>query len=131
MRTHDEQRSHASTPTGARQLSIFAISSAKSFLPTPASPANISAPGTRPVVSIRRKISLTRWFPARLVNITKCRIQKTGVRSQKKRETESVEEGYRLLILDSGFWILNSAFRETVSLSPTHARAFHQSSRRR
>jgi hypothetical protein len=40
----------------------------------------------------------------------KNRIQNSEFRSQKKRKTKSVKSGFRLSILDSGFWILDSAF---------------------
>src|SRR2546421_9932374 len=49
-------------------------------------------------------------------------IQNPEVRSQKKRKTKSVEAGFSLSILNSEFWILDSAFH-------SHAAAVHSSSR--
>src|SRR2546423_5765965 len=69
MRLHDEHSSQASTPTRLRQLSALANSSAKSFLPMPASPVNKSEPGTRPPVSNCRKPCFTSSFPMRVENM--------------------------------------------------------------
>jgi hypothetical protein len=41
----------------------------------------------------------------------KGRIQESESRIQKERKTKSVEVGCRLIILNSDFWILDSAFQ--------------------
>src|SRR6185369_12247810 len=69
MRTHDEQTPHASWSCGVRQFNARATSSAKSFLPTPSSPVNSMAPGSRSVTSIRFNTALTRAFPVSSSNI--------------------------------------------------------------
>src|SRR5947209_3311166 len=111
MRMQEGQRSHASPSAGVRQFKDLAISSAKSFLPTPSSPANSSAPGTRPIASIRLKISLTRWFPTKLENISKCRSQNPEFRMER-----AASHIYRFsFILTSDSWLLDSAFPGTES----------------
>src|SRR5438128_7312656 len=69
MRLHEEHSSQASTPTRSRQFMAFANSSAKSFLPIPSSPVKSREPGTRPLVSKRRRLSFTSSLPIRVENI--------------------------------------------------------------
>src|SRR5712692_11618880 len=69
IRLHEEHSSQASTPTRLRQFIALASSSAKSFLPIPASPVKSSDPGTRPETSKRRSDSLTWSLPMRRENI--------------------------------------------------------------
>src|ERR1043166_8315114 len=66
---HEEQSSHASRPTRLRQLSTFASSSAKSFLPMPSSPVKSNDPGSRPSVNRRRSVFFTSSLPISLENI--------------------------------------------------------------
>src|SRR5688572_3075979 len=69
MRTQAEHSPQASLFRGVRQFRLRATSSAKSFLPTPSSPANSNAPGSLPDSSMRFSTSLTRAFPAIRSNI--------------------------------------------------------------
>src|SRR5229473_7940421 len=69
IRVHEEHSSQASTPTRLRQFIALASSSAKSFLPIPASPVKSSEPGTRPETSKRRSDSLTWSLPMSVENI--------------------------------------------------------------
>ena len=73
---------HASTPRRERQFSARASSSAKSFLPSPSSPAKSSADGTRPCPSILRKVSFARSFPTSVSNIRRVWSLESGVWSR-------------------------------------------------
>src|SRR6476659_537476 len=69
MRVQDEQAPHASWSFGVRQFSARATSSAKRFLPMPASPTNSIAPGNLSATRICFHAALTRSFPVNSLNI--------------------------------------------------------------
>src|SRR5215813_12089562 len=98
MRVQAEHWTHASLFRGVRQFSARATSSANSFFPTPSSPANSNAPGSRPVSSIRFNTSLTRAFPAIWSNM---RLLDSGSTAQ-KREDHVLHARLRLLHWTTG-----------------------------
>src|SRR5215203_5837448 len=70
MRLQEGQTPHASWSCSERQFKARAISSANNFLPTPSSPANSIAHGSRSVTSIRFRTDFTRVGPVSSSNIT-------------------------------------------------------------
>ena len=87
MRLQEGHSSHASTPCRLRQLSAFATSSAKAFLPIPSSPVKRSERANRLVSSARRSDSLTSVLPINRENITS-QAKGTVIRVKcKKQET--------------------------------------------
>src|SRR4029079_2959972 len=102
IRLHDEHSSQASTPERLRQLSAFASSRAKRFLPIPSSPVNRRKQGMRPPVIRRLSDSFTSSLPMRVENIEGWGF---GLRSWSKIPDSKFQ------IPDSRFQIQNSRFK--------------------
>src|SRR5437773_1279774 len=81
----DEHSSHASTATRLRQFNALANSSAKSFLPMPASPVKSREPGMRPLASKCRSASLTSSLPIGRENIRCEELRAKGKGQRAKR----------------------------------------------